>query len=167
VGAAYAGGAGSGGAIHLIAPTVTNTGTLNASGGNPTGVIKVSANTANIGGAVYYNAVIGPLYNPPLPVGVSLVKVVSVNGIAAPADVTGSALLPDFTVSTATAVSVNISAQYIPVGTVVKLYLSSEQGNDSIVTCPALAGTLASSTATCTGATFPQGITITDIRAIW
>lgn len=164
----YGGGYGSGGAIHLVAPTVTNTGALNANGVvQPIGVIKISANTANIGGSITGLDTIGPLYNPPLPVGVPQVKVVSVNGIPAPADVTGSALLPDFTVSTMSTVSVNISAVYIPVGTVVKLYLTSEQGNDSTVTCAALAGTLASSTATCAGAAFPQGVTITDIKAIW
>jgi hypothetical protein len=78
----------------------------------------------------------------------------------------GSLLAPDFTVTTSP-ITVNIAAQYIPVGTVVKLYLTAEQGNDSVVTCAALAGTLASSTATCTGASFPQGVTIADIRAVW
>lgn len=165
----YNGGYGSGGVIHLIAPTVTTSGTLDASGVNvaDSGVVKISANTPNVGGSIFYNAVIGPLFNPPLPTATPLVKVVSVSGVAAPNDLTGSYLLPDFTISSASAVNVNIAAQFIPVGTVVKLYLTSEQGNDSVVTCAALSGTLATSTASCAGASFPQGITITDIRAIW
>jgi hypothetical protein len=131
------------------------------------GVIKLSATNGSYTGSISPAASQGPLYNPPLPTAVSSVKVVSVNGIAAPADITASYLAPDFTVSTASTVSINISAQYIPVGTVVNLYLTSEQGNDSTVTCAALAGTLMSSTATCAGASFPQGLTITEIKAVW
>jgi len=164
----YVGGQGSGGAIHLIAPTVTNSGGIYAGNGSPAGVVKISANSSSNTGSIFGSVVVtGPLYNPPLPTGVSQVNVVSVNGIAAPSDVMASYLVPDFTVSTTSAVSINISGQYIPVGTVVTLYLTSEQGNDSTLTCSALAGTLASSTATCPGATFPQGVTITDIRAVW
>jgi hypothetical protein len=164
----YVGGQGSGGAIHLIAPTVTNSGIISAGNGSPEGVVKISANSSSNTGSIFSSVVVtGPLYNPPLPTAVPQVNVVSVNGIAAPADVTASYLLPDFTVSSMSAVSINISAQYVPVGTVVTLYLTSEQGNDSTVTCSALAGSLVSSTATCPGATFPQGVTITDIRAVW
>jgi len=164
----YNGGYGSGGAIHLVAPAVTNTGTLNANGVvQPIGVVKVSANTANIAGAVTGQYTLGPLYNPPLPTAIPAVKVVSVNGVNAPTDVTGSQLSPDFTISTMSTVTVNISAANIPVGTVVNLHLTSEQGNDATVACAALAGTFAASTASCTGVTFPQGVTISDIKAIW
>ena len=164
----YTGGYGSGGAIHLVAPTVTNTGTLNANGVvSPVGVVKVSANTATIGGAVSGQYTLGPLYSPPLPTAVPQVKVVSVNGVNAPADVTGSQLVPDFTISTMNTVTVNISAAYIPLGTVVNLHLTSEQGNDASIACSALAGQFANSTASCTGVTFPQGVTITDIKAVW
>lgn len=169
----YYGGGGAGGAIHLIAPTVANSGTLNVSGGDGpaqglagSGVIKVNATTST--GFTNNNAVVGPLYNPPLPTYVPSVKVVSVNGTAAPNDVMASILAPDFTVSTSSAVSVNIAAQYVPVGTVVTLYLNSEQGGDQVVTCAALSGSLASSTATCSGVNFPQGVvTTTNIRAVW
>lgn len=133
----------------------------------PVGVVKVSANPANIGGSVTGQYTLGPLYNPPLPTGVPQVRVVSVNGVSAPSDVTGSQLAPDFTISTTGTVTVNISAAYIPVGTVVNLHLTSEQGNDATIACAALAGTLASSTASCNGVTFPQGVTITDIKAVW
>jgi hypothetical protein len=164
---AYNGANGSGGAIHLVAPTITTNGLVDANNGSPTGVVRFSGTTLNIAGQVTVGFVSGPLYNPPLPSGVPQVKVTSVNGTNAPSDITGSALAPDFTISTPSAVTVAIAAQYVPVGTVVTLHLSSEQGNDATVTCPALAGTLASSTASCTGVTFPQGVTITDIKAVW
>ncbi|HEX3744361.1 MAG TPA: hypothetical protein VHW09_10540 [Bryobacteraceae bacterium] len=163
----YNGGNGSGGVIHLVAPTITNSGVLNVNNGSPIGVVRFSGTNLSIGGSVSTGFVTGPFYNPPLPSGVPLVKVVSVNGVAAPNDLTGSALAPDFTISTMSTVSVNIAAAYIPVATVVTLRLSSEQGNDATISCSALAGTLASSTATCTGVTFPQGVTITDIKAVW
>jgi hypothetical protein len=35
------------------------------------------------------------------------------------------------------------------------------------MTCGALSGTVASSTATCTGVSFPSGVTITNILAVW
>jgi hypothetical protein len=170
-GATY-GGQGSGGAIHLIAPTVSGNGFFwvenpNAQAGGTVGVVKISATSNQYTGQSTEGLVTGPLYNPPLPAGAPAVQVVSVNGVAAPAAVTGSLLAPDFTISANTPVTVNIAAQNIPVGAVVQLHLSSEQGNDSVVTCAALAGTIASSTATCTGASFPQGITLTDIKATW
>jgi hypothetical protein len=171
----YYGGGGAGGVIHLVAPTVTNSGTLNVSGGEGpgvgaagNGVVKISGTNVTAGYAGSITPVVGPLYNPPLPSYVSQVKVVSVNSVAAPADIMANILAPDFTINTSSAVSINISAQYVPVGTVVKLYLNSEQGNDQIVTCAALSGTLASSTATCSGATFPQGVvTAANVRAVW
>ena len=164
---APAGGSGSGGVIHLIAPTVSGSGSLRVWDSNNSGVVKISANTNTYSGVSSNVFTSGPLYNPPLPTAIPQVKVVSVNGVNAPTDVTGSQLVPDFTISASTPVSVNISAQYVPVGTIVTLHLTSEQGNDSTVTCAALAGGLTGSTATCAGATFPQGVTITDIRAVW
>jgi hypothetical protein len=35
------------------------------------------------------------------------------------------------------------------------------------VNCAALAGTFASSSASGAGVTFPQGVTLTDIKAVW
>ena len=160
-------GYGTGGAVHLIAPTVSGNGTISVSAYGVSGVAKISATNLTFTGTISGTNTTGPLYNPPLPTGIASVKVLSVNGIAAPTEVTASPLVPDFTVSTASPVTVNIAAQNIPVGTVVTLHLTSEQGNDSSVTCAPLAGTLASSTASCTGATFPQGVTITEIQAVW
>ncbi len=64
-----------------------------------------------------------------------------------------SFLVPDFTVIATSAVSINI-------------YLTSDKGNDSTVTCSALAGTLASSIATCPCPGSGK-VSLTDIRAVW
>jgi hypothetical protein len=164
------GGYGSGGAIHLIAPTVTNVGYLvvqNSANTADAGVVKISATNAQVSGGGGSTPTVGPLFLPPLPSGAPAVQVVSVNGIPAPGAITGSLLAPDFTISAASPVIVNIAAQNIPLGTVVNLLLSSEQGNDSVVACSGLAGTITNSTATCIGAAFPQGVTLTDIKANW
>ena len=79
------------------------------------------SDSAYLTGVVKLSMVIGGLYNPPLPSGVSVVSVVSVNGVAAPANPSASYLVPDVTINAATAVTVNIAAQNIPVGTVVNL----------------------------------------------
>lgn len=169
IGPGFNGGLASGGVIHLIAPSITGNGEVNTGNGGSSGVVKLSGSNINqtfftgFGG----NVVIGGLYNPPLPSGVPVVSVVSVNGVAAPANPLASYLVPDVTINAATTVTVNIAAQNIPVGTVVNLSLTSEQGNDSIVTCAPLAGSIANSSASCSGASYPPGITITNIRATW
>jgi hypothetical protein len=156
------GGSGAGGAIHLIAPNVTNNGGVTCS------IFRVAGTYTQTGNTFCGPTIIGPLFNPGLPNNaVPQIKVTSVNGVNAPSDVQASLLAPDFTLNTTSTVTVNISAQNIPVGTVVKLYLTSAQANDATITCSALAGTLASSTASCTGVAFPQGVTISDIRAVW
>jgi hypothetical protein len=162
------GGFGAGGVIHLIAPTLSGNGLLNVGNGVNGGVIKIStvANNASYG-TDFSTPVVGGLYNPPLPSGVSSVQVVSVNGVAAPPVPSGSYLVPDFSINSSTPVSVNIATQNIPPGTIVTLYLSSENGNDSTVSCAALSGTIASSTATCSGTNYPSGLTLTNVRAVW
>jgi len=167
IGAAWNGGGGSSGVIHLIAPTITGTGTLRTQA--PTaGITKLStSNNTFTGGFSFTTPIIGGLYNPPLPAGLPSVTVVSVAGVNAPGVLTASYLVPDFTINSAGGTTVNIAAQNVPTGTAVKLYLTAEQGADQAITCAPLAGTIASSTASCTSVTFPPGITITDIRAVW
>ena len=107
------------------------------------------------------------LYNPPLPSGVPAVQVTSVNSVAAPANPAANPMTPDVTINSSTPVSVAIATQNIPLSTTVTLYLTSENAPDSVATCGALTGTVASATATCTGANFPSGVTITNILAVW
>lgn len=158
------GGGGAAGPIHLVAPTITMPNTADLHGS----VLKFSANTINNStGNLFGSTVFGPLYNPPLPVNVPQVTLVSLNSVNAPAELLANILAPDFNLPTTAAVSLNIAAQFVPVGTVVKLIVNSEQGADQSIGCAALAGTFASSTATCTGLTLPQGVTVADIRAVW
>ena len=162
------GGDGSGGAIHLIAPTVSGSGLI-VPGSPVGGVAEISSanNTfpsANVEGGTYITA---GLYAPPLPSGTPAIQVTSVAGVAAPRYPQASQTVPDVTINSATPVSVVIAAQNIPTTTTITLYLTSENGPDSTITCGALSGTIASSTATCAGVNYPPGVTITNIVAMW
>ena len=170
------GGAASGGAIHLIAPSIPNAANLIAYGGlmpntgsrlGGTGYVRLSTNTQNPPNSSNPTAILGPLFAPPLPTATPLpaVRIVSVNNVNAPSNPQGNYLLPDVQINSGTAVNVAISASNIPLGTVVKLRLASEQ-IDTIIDCAGLAGTIASSTATCS-ATFPFSVSIANLRASW
>src|ERR1039457_4794240 len=84
------GGSGSGGAVHLIAPTISGNGTIDTDSiGNPdasNGVVQFNATTNTFTGSVAYDTVYySELYNPPaLPAGLPSVRVVSVDNVAAP-----------------------------------------------------------------------------------
>ena len=164
--AAFA-GVGSGGVIHLIAPSVGGAGTLNTHTGS-SGVTEISSSNNTFPSPhVSGTYVAAGLYAPPLPSGTPSVQVTSVNGVNAPAHPAADPMVPDVTINSGTPVSVAISAQNIPLNTTVTLYLTSENGPDSKITCGTLSGTIASSTATCTGVNFPSGVTITNILAVW
>jgi len=64
------------------------------------------------------------------------------------------------------AVTVNLAAANIPLGTIVTLRITAETGADTTISCTPLAGTLAASTATCS-ATFPFSVSIAGVRASW
>jgi hypothetical protein len=161
------GGKGAGGAIHLVAPTVSGAGLL-VSGSPLPGVVEISAasNTfpaTNVTG-MYVSA---GLYAPPLPTGAPAIQVTSVAGVLAPQYPQASQTVPDVTINSATPVTVAIAAQNIPTSTTISLFLTSENGPDSTITCGALSGTIGSSTATCTSVNFPPGVTVTNIVAVW
>jgi hypothetical protein len=187
------GGSGAGGAIHLIAPTITGNGALTAFsgssinpynpvtyGGGYTGFIRfntttnsftgtvdsIAAATAFNGSAAY--AAAGPLYNVPANSTLALpsLNITQVNGIAVPANPTGTPALPDIQITASSAVTVNIAAANIPLGTVVSLRVTSDTANDAVISCAPLAGTAAASTASCS-ATFPYAVSIASLRATW
>ncbi len=170
LGSGYGGGSGEAGVVHIIAPTFSGAGSIVS--GNCHGCV-VQVNTGNYTftgshtGLLNTQLIVRPLFNPPLPSGYPSINVVNVNGIAAPVPVTASTQVPDFAINTTSALTVNIAGQNIPTSTVVRLYLTSDQGNDQVISCAPLGGSLASSTASCSGVAFPPGITITDIRAVW
>jgi len=164
------GGKGAGGAIHLIAPTVSGSGILasGTGGGGAPGVVEISAttNTFPILG-VFGMYVSAGLYAPPLPSGLPAIQVTSVAGVAAPQYPQASQTVPDVTINSATPVTVAIAAQNIPTSTTISLYLTAENGPDSTIVCGALSGTIGSSTANCTSVNFPPGVTVTNIVAVW
>ena len=170
------GGAGAGGAVHLVAPSISGNGgiyvnanTSNGSTGSGTQNGRIRVETANYTGNIGF---VGPytitatpnLYLPTLSGGT--IKAISVNGVSLPASPTGSFVTPDVSINTSNSVPIVIQASNIPVGTAVTLQITSDQGSDMIVTCPALSGTLASSTTTAS-VVFPAGFSRGIITASW
>jgi len=160
-------GYGSGGIIHLIAPTVAGSGSLNTYSG-VSGITEISAATNSFATRLIVgNFVIAGLYAPPLPTGLPTVTVTSVNNVAAPQYPQANPMTPDVTINSSTPVTVAIATQNIPTTATPTLYLTSENAPDSVATCALVNGTVASATWTCTAANFPSGITITNILAVW
>ncbi len=174
-------GAGSGGAIALVAPSVSGGGTIDVSGGLQTdtsvhvpanscgggmGRYLISSNANSFSGALNGVGYSGHLALPPSAAATAMVNVTSINGVAVPANPGGSIAFPDVTFSSAGAVTVAIAASNVPVGTIVTLTLIPEIGNIVTATCAGLAGTVASSTSTCS-ATFPAGSSLLYAMASW
>ena len=172
------GGAGSGGSIRLIAPTLSGTGTLNALGGHrPFGLSTefcgshgrvrmeafqhaLSINLPSGGQRSFPNALSIPSTPP------SSVRVVSIAGVPLPPNPTGSFEIPDLNIDASAATTVVIEGRFVPVGTIVRLHLVSEDGADQIVGSAPLAGTLQQSSATAS-VVFPRGFTRGFARAVW
>jgi hypothetical protein len=161
-------GAGSGGAIHLVANTLAGSGTLNAGSQGNYGVVRLEAysstasfNVTGTSSTASPGTLILPTQAQPS------ISVVSVNSVALPASPTASITTPDATINSTTAVTIAIQAANIPVGTVVTLHLySSNSATDQTVQTTPLAGTFASSTATAT-VTFPSGYSMNYVKATW
>jgi hypothetical protein len=172
------GGTGSGGAVRLVAPALTVTsccttfvdaradrglaGLTNAADGK----IRLEGFTINS------NLIADSLPVPTTSTPVSLIlpatpppsiKVTSINGVPINANPFS---FPDTSINSSSGVTINIEAHYVPVGTIPKVIVFSEVGNDQIVTATALSGTLALSTATAT-ITFPTGGSRGYVKANW
>jgi hypothetical protein len=167
------GGSGSGGAINLIAPIITGNGvlTVGGAGGGSSGAgyILLNASTNTFTGSTGNGIItLRPLLAPPLPTAIIIpaVSIVSVNGVSVPQPPQGAFQTPDVTINAASAVTINIAAVGVPVGTVVSLGIQSELGSDQTITCNPLAGSLASSTATCS-ASFPTSVSRILASASW
>lgn len=178
-------GAGSGGAIHLQAPVVNmNTysgwGLLarGAQGGHngsaweysSEGRIRIDADKFNYGnGSAIPAALHGPLVEVPVPTTMPVVRVTSIGGIAVPGQPNNQYTAPDVSLDSASAVSLEVAAKNIPVGTVLRLHVTSEGTTgsaDQVVSSSPLTGTLANSTATAS-VTLPQGVSRFYVRATW
>jgi len=174
-----AAGRGSGGMIHLIAPTITfglnnklsaeTTGTSEQVPlKNGAGVIRLNATTVNGLAQVQTlpTAIQGPLYSIPLPSGIPEVVISKVDGLNVAVPPSGLITGADVVINNPNPVQVLLNAKNIPVGTAVTLRLNSENVADQTVTCPGLTGTLAASTTTCT-ATFPLGANLSVASLSW
>jgi hypothetical protein len=164
-----------GGTIHLVAPVITGGGNLTANSGNAqgttgpaNGLIRFSMNTNSFTGDTSPGVIVGPLYLPPPNSSLSQpsLTITSINGVAVPAEAAGSYLIPDVTIASTTAVTVNLAGVNIPIGTVPSLRITAETGADTTIACSALAGSVGASTSTCT-ATFPYAVSIAGVRATW
>ena len=170
------GKSGSGGAIHLQAPLIAGSGTISAIGGNPTqsfsfggpgnGRIRIDSTTNTSTATINPAPVTGPLFNVPLPTGVPSVTITNIGGVSISASPTGSFTSPDATINASVAVPVTFTATNIPIGTVVKLIVSSETGADQTVSATPLTGTVANSTGTAS-VLWPLGVSRVFIRAVW
>ena len=171
-------GAGSGGAIHLMAPTISGNGVLSTRGGSgplaasgSIGRIRIEAfihqwnfrdDFSNIPPA---STTTGSPFNVFVPT-LTSVRLVSVAGVPVNPNPTGSFEMPDVSINSGAAVTVVIEARNIPLGTVVKLHLFSESGPDQFVDSTPLAGTTQTSTATAS-VVLPSGFSRGFVRATW
>lgn len=179
----YTGGGGSGGAIKLMAPTVStsSTATLSAAGGSDGssawpdssgshGRIRIETFSSSLAGTLSSPTTSGlPGFVFP-PSTYPSIRVTHVGGVAVTASPTGSFTIPDvaITADPATAVTVQVEARNIPVGTVLSLtFFSTDFINATVEGTPTpLAGTLEVSTASAQ-VKFPSGFTRVTVKATW
>jgi len=169
------GGYGAGGSIRLVAPTITGNGAVNVSSfsGSITnyGRIRLESYTDALTGTITAREVrrvtlLQQTYVAPVSGSYPKVRVTHVDGVAVATSPDGSFTTPDVTINDGGTVTLNIAASNVPLGTIVTVYLLSENNMTQSVTSTALAGSLASSTATAT-ATLPQGYTRGFPYATW
>jgi len=166
------GGAGSGGALRLVAPDLEGSGRLRALGAG--GDTQPSSDGRIRLEALRYS---GPLDVEPSPSVSSpaavlpsptapLIRVTTVDGVTVASDPTGSFAQADVTINATGDVTIELEAENVPPGTVLELTLRPETGSVVTTTSTALQGTLASSTATAT-ASFASGFTRLFVQATW
>lgn len=178
-GGARAGGQaeiGSGGAIRLVAPTVSISGNLTVARGNSysgncgpivgtvDGVIRIEAfqiGAINSTGPLYTATPFGLFLTS---AGIPSLRVVSIGGSAVATSPTGAFIVPDVTVNSNAALPVIIEAKNVPEGTIVTLTIFSENGPDQTIQSTPLTGPLASSTATAS-VTLPSGFSKGFVKA--
>jgi len=176
------GGGGSGGAIRLVAPALSGTGTLDVSGGGAVvgagigrpGMVRLERFTQTGSFSVPAGGQFVTLGSP-VDAGTlrpqGLVRVTTIGGVALPATASGSFVIPDVTISSAAPVPVVIEASGVPSGTVVTLVVFPQTpDDDAVITLPpvqaTLEGTVERSTATI-NFTFPYGFSRGTLRATW
>ncbi len=156
----FRGAAGDAGAIRLAANTVTGTGSL--AGTARIEAVQISGTLVGVGTSTFPYGV----YLPPGGSTPGTVSVISVAGVNMPPNPTGSFAAPDVAFNQPVAVPIVIRGKQVPVGTVVKVYLYSDQAAFQVFDSPPLAGTMASSETT-VSAVFPTGFTRGYVTASW
>lgn len=139
-------GAGSGGSVRLVAPTITGLGPVLA--GN--GIVRFEGNASTFQGQVEAGrGTVLATPQSPLPSGFPVLRIVSVGGITVGATPSGGLTTPDVTFPTAPIgpVAVQLTASNVPVGTVVNLRANPATGDATTANSSSLTGTAASSTA--------------------
>lgn len=174
-------GRGAGGAVRLVAPAVTITGSLNANAGalptgnddcgstpvaslTPSGTVRVEAfqiGALNVSGTLYTATPFGLFVSS---TGIATLRVVSVGGSLVATSPTGTFTIPDVTVNSNAALAVAIEAANVPTGTIVTLTIFSENGPDQTIQSTPLIGNLAASTATA-NVTLPSGFSKGFVKA--
>ena len=166
------GGAGAGGAVRLAAPSFTGLPIISSRGARGAISLPASNGTIRLEGPTSFSnttqlygnlttGVLGPLLLPTTPP--PSVKVTSINGTPINANPFS---FPDTSINSTSPVVVTVEAHYVPIGTIPKVIIFSESGNDQTVNATALSGTLALSTATAT-ITFPTGGSRGFVKATW
>jgi hypothetical protein len=169
-------GTGSGGAIRLVANTINGSGNVYASGsccgsiinGSPGRIRFESFNRGFINVAPKNGSTASYLISDPFRLALpatapSSLTVASVNGVIINAN---PFTFPDTTINTSSPVNVNVQAQYIPVGTIPKIFVFGESGPDQTIICSALKGTLQQSTCSAS-ITFVTGGSRGFVKATW
>jgi hypothetical protein len=155
------GGGGSGGAVRLVAPSITGTGTINASGGLSTAGPGISAGSAgrvrleaftNTAAITYAATPLTAIStSTPLPALLATapsLRITAIDGVTVPASPSGAFATPDaiLPVGTVNPVEITVSGSNIPPGTAVTISVSGQVGVATSTTAT-LTGTLASSSA--------------------
>ena len=173
----FTGGGGSGGAIRLVAQTISGAGELSAVGGvgynavGGNGRVRIEAIEKNFTGAVNgdYRAVTLLVKDKPLlfPSGAApRIRVESVNGVPAPSSPRGNFNPVDIEINTPLTADVVLRGENIPLGTTVTLTVFNETEGASVIQSPTLIGTHDSSTVT-VSVKFPAGFSRIFTHARW
>ncbi len=169
-----AGGGGSPGAIRLVAPAVTGTGSIQLYPGFGAGSGRVRIESFQrargfTGSIVPASDVLteGTPGHVLPPASAPSVRITSVDRVSVPAQTTGSTATPDVTIDNAEEITIEISASNVPLGTTVSLLLYSEDADPVKLTSTALEGSLDASTASAGPVVLPSGFTRIVASADW
>lgn len=160
-----AGGAGSGGAIRLIAPQVTNQGTLQARGGGQScagagsygypGIVRVECVTCSIAAttpAAFVTNTLGPITSASTPAATAIPNVIisNIGGVSVPSTPSGSHGSPDIALPEASSLDVPVTLTIQNVSVPLQFYVKMipAMGEPQFFPATLSTGSFASSTAT-------------------